>query len=52
MSILHLLKEHVRLGHAGIIDHSNLLILDSRKKDRKKNGQKQQLKINKNDTIV
>ena len=41
-SVSPLLKKHIRLGHAGIVDHSvDLSIPDLKKKYKKKNGQKQ-----------
>ena len=41
-SIPTLLKKHIRLGHAGIVDHSvDLPISDFKKKYKKRNGQKQ-----------
>ena len=35
------LKEHIRLGHAGIVDHSIDLSIPDFKKVLKRNGQKQ-----------
>ena len=41
-SVSPLLKKHIRLGHAGIVDHSvDLSIPDFKKKVSKRNGQKQ-----------
>jgi len=41
-SILPLLKENIRLGQAGFINHSNLFIPDERnEKKKKRSGQKQ-----------
>ena len=43
LSVSPLLKKHIRLGHAGIVDHSvDLSIPDlKKKKHKKRNGQKQ-----------
>ena len=41
-SVLPLLKKHIMLGHAGIVDHSvDLSIPDFKKIIKKRNGQKQ-----------
>ena len=41
-----LLKKHIRLGHAGIMDHSVDLSIPDFKKVSKRNGQKQQIFFN------
>ena len=40
-SVSPLLKKHIRLGHAGIVDHSVDLSIPDLKKVLKRNGQKQ-----------
>ena len=42
-SVLPLLKKHIRLGHAGIVDHSvDISVPDLKKKKyKKRNGEKQ-----------
>ena len=40
-SVSPLLKKHIRLGHAGIVDHSVDLSIPDFKKVSKRNGQKQ-----------
>ena len=40
-SVSPLLKKHIRLGHAGIVDHSVDLSIPDFKKSIKKEGQKQ-----------
>ena len=41
-SVSPLLKKHIRLGHAGIVDHYVDLSIPDFKKVQKRNGQKQQ----------
>ena len=40
-SVSSLLKKHIRIGHAGIVDHSVDLLIPDFKKVKKRNGQKQ-----------
>ena len=40
-SVSPLLKKHIRLGHAGIVDHSVDLSIPDLKKVENRNGQKQ-----------